>query len=254
MRREEQFLRGIPQLGERNLQLVIIFTKVTTYHLSRLDLIILSMALPRGNSTRKQNSTPTPDVSSFVIRDLESTIDPHSYLMGRNDCNCDMCYQKAGYKKVRLDSNIFRTSTRESSSWLKSILDGLCLSGAKSLRIQLPDIIFIGETLEIYQTNRKDGRLAKATSSVPLKSLYPTMVRLRREYKTLLEENFNEKMLNTIDRSFMHIKYFNKFVPPHFTGGTNNRALLANRSQFKRYILHKNKKYEIQQLEEHKMN
>jgi len=59
-------------------------------------------------------------------------------------------------------------------------MDGLCLSGAKTLRIFVPDIVFVGDTLEIYQTNRKDGRMAKLTGTVPLKSLYPTMVRLRR--------------------------------------------------------------------------
>jgi hypothetical protein len=71
--------------------------------------------------------------------------------------------------------------------WLKKILDGLCLSGALTLKFHVPDILFIeGETLQIFQTNRKDGRLIKLTNSISLKSLYPTAVRLRKEYKNHL--------------------------------------------------------------------
>jgi hypothetical protein len=78
--------------------------------------------------------------------------------------------------------------------------------------------------------------------------MYLTAVRLRKEYKNILEETFNEKMLEQIDPEFMHIKYFDKFVPPYFHDGMNNQILQENKSQFKRYVLHKNKKYEIQQI------
>jgi hypothetical protein len=72
--------------------------------------------------------------------------------------------------------------------WLKKILDSLCLSGAKTLKLNLPDILFAeGEYLEIFQTNRKDGRIIKLTNSTSLKSHYLTTVRLRKEYKNLLE-------------------------------------------------------------------
>lgn len=52
----------------------------------------------------------------------------------------------------------------------------------------------------------------------------------------------------------MHVKYFDKFVPPYFHDGQGSQILKDNKSHFRRYILHKNKKYEIQQIEEHKMN
>ena len=75
------------------------------------------------------------------------------------------------------------------------------------------------------------------------------MVRYRKEYKYMLEMNFNEKMLESIDPEFMHLSYFDKFVPTHFHDGMNNIEILKeNRSQFKRYVLHKHKKYEIQQI------
>lgn len=46
----------------------------------------------------------------------------------------------------------------------------------------------------------------------------------------------------------MHIKYFEKLVPSHFHDGMENQSLQNNKFQFKRYILHTNKKYEIQQI------
>ena len=46
----------------------------------------------------------------------------------------------------------------------------------------------------------------------------------------------------------MHIKYFDKFVPPYFHDGATTQNLQENKSHFKRYILHKNKKFEIQQI------
>jgi hypothetical protein len=61
-------------------------------------------------------------------------------------------------------------------------------------------------------------------------------------------------MLEQIDPEFMHIKYFDKFVPPYFHDGRGTQRLRENKSHFRRYILHKNKKFEIQQIEEHKMN
>jgi hypothetical protein len=43
-------------------------------------------------------------------------------------------------------------------------------------------------------------------------------------------------------------------VPSHFHGGNDSRTLEGNKHQFKKYVLHNNKKYEIQQIEEHKIN
>lgn len=60
---------------------------------------------------RKQNTAHPSEISPFVISDLEQTIDPHNFLHGRTDCNCDICFQKTGIKKQKIDSNIFRASS-----------------------------------------------------------------------------------------------------------------------------------------------
>lgn len=52
----------------------------------------------------------------------------------------------------------------------------------------------------------------------------------------------------------MHLKYFDKLVPSHFDPGNDSRTLEHNKHHFRRYILHKDNKYQIQQIEEHKMN
>ena len=106
---------------------------------------------------------------------------------------------------------MFEARSKFSTIWLKKLLDGLCLSGAKTLKINLPDLLFIvGESFETFQTNRKNGRLVKLSGTTPLKSLYATMVRYRKEYKYMLEVNFNERMLESIDPEFMHLSYFGR--------------------------------------------
>jgi hypothetical protein len=46
----------------------------------------------------------------------------------------------------------------------------------------------------------------------------------------------------------MHAKYFDKLLPSHFHAGNDSVALENNRHQFKRYVLHTGRQYEIQQL------
>lgn len=60
--------------------------------------------------------------------------------------------------------------------------------------------------------------------------------------------------MDKIDPEFMHLKYFDKLVPSHFKEGIDSKFLDVNRHQFRKYVLHKNSNYEIQQIEEHKMN
>jgi hypothetical protein len=159
----------------------------------------------KNSNFRKQASvnlgaSTAPEVYPFVIGDLERTIDGQAHLGGALNCECELCGQRCHAGREPPDGNLFRTNSRESAFWLKKILDGLCLSGARTLKFHLPDIIFLeGDNLEIFQTNRKDGRLIKLTNSVSLRSMYPTAVRLRKEYKNILEETFNEKMLEQID-------------------------------------------------------
>lgn len=98
------------------------------------------------NSFRKQPSVAltqsNPEVYPFVISDLEQTIDGHTYLAGKLNCRCDLCKQKL-YAREPPDGNLFRTNSKESAYWLKKILDGLCLSGTRTLKFHLPDIIFL---------------------------------------------------------------------------------------------------------------
>lgn len=130
---------------------------------------------------------PPPVVSPNVVRDLEKTIDPHAHLPGRHKCACLLCRPGRFHDSNKQDSNIFHSNSKESSRWFKRVLDGLTLSGAKTLKLFLPDILFVeGESLEVYQTSRKDGRVNKIPGLTPLKQIYPTFLRLRREYKSLL--------------------------------------------------------------------
>ena len=76
---------------------------------------------------------------------------------------------------------MFETKSKASTIWLKGLLDNLCLSGVKTLKLNLPDLLFVvGESFETFQTNRKNGRLVKLSGTTPLKSLYATMVRYRK--------------------------------------------------------------------------
>jgi len=61
-------------------------------------------------------------------------------------------------------------------------------------------------------------------------------------------------MIDTIDPRFMHKKYYEKLVPSHFNDADDSITLNSNKSKFKTYILHKNEKYIINSIEEHKMN
>ena len=38
----------------------------------------------------------------------------------------------------------------------------------------------------------------------------------------MLELNFNKKMVETIEPEFMHVAYFERFVPSHFHDGMSN--------------------------------
>jgi hypothetical protein len=103
----------------------------------------------KSSSFRKQASVslaasaPAPEVYPFVIGDLEHTIDSHAQLAGNLNCRCDLCGQRCQQGREPPDGNLFRTNSRESAFWLKRILDGLCLSGARTLKFHLPDIIFL---------------------------------------------------------------------------------------------------------------
>lgn len=194
------------------------------------------------------------ETSPLVIRDLEKTIDPQDHLPGQNKCQCHLCLS-GQFAACRADKNLFRSDSREASRWFKRLLEGLTVSGAKTLKLFLPDILFVdGESLEIFQTSRKDGRVVKLAGLTPLKLVLPTFLRMRREYKSLLEQNYNQQMLDKINPEFMHLKYFEKLVPAHFHAGNDSATLDSNKRHFRRYVLHTDPKYQIQQIEEHKMN
>jgi hypothetical protein len=80
------------------------------------------------------------------------------------------------------------------------------------------------------------------------------MVRMRREYKSQLEQSFNRRMYDKIEPGYMHLKYYDKLVPPHFHAGLDSALLEPNKSSFRHYVLHNSPKYEIASIEEHKMN
>lgn len=82
------------------------------------------------------------EVSPHVVKDIELTIDPRNQLGGKNKCLCDLCMSDK-FDSNPNDKNIFKSNSQEASKWLKKILDGLTLSGAKTLRLYLPDILFV---------------------------------------------------------------------------------------------------------------
>lgn len=102
-------------------------------------------------------------------------------------CPCDLCTREEPIKSEFVDGNMLSATGSASTRWLKKLLDSLSLSGAKTLKLNLPDILFvIGESFETFQTSRKDGRLIKLSGTTPLKSLFATMVRYCKEYKYML--------------------------------------------------------------------
>jgi hypothetical protein len=58
-------------------------------------------------------------------------------------CRCNMCMkEKVVVTKVE-DGNLFDAKTKASTPWLKRLLDNLCLSGARTLKLNLPDLLFV---------------------------------------------------------------------------------------------------------------
>ena len=106
----------------------------------------------------------------------------------------------------------------------------------------------------IFHTENKENRVSKVSGTTPLKSLYNTMVKLRKQYKGMLEETFHKTMIDEVDPEYMHEKYLDQLLPSHFHDGENSKILAANVNKFRKYILHKNAKYIINSIEEHKIN
>lgn len=108
------------------------------------------MALVRNGTAKKntnnsalQNNYPTHEVSPYAINDLENTIDPHNFLTNHNACSCNLCFQKKNHIVQAEDGNLFKAVSKASSHWLKRLLDALSLSGAKTLKLNIPDILFV---------------------------------------------------------------------------------------------------------------
>lgn len=106
----------------------------------------INFIIMKNNSFKKQLSIlhggSTTEVYPFVINDLEQTVGAEITLRCSVKCRCDLCKQKFLRNLEARDSNLFQSNSRESAVWLKKILDSLCLSGAKTLKLHLPDILF----------------------------------------------------------------------------------------------------------------
>lgn len=145
-----------------------------------------SLVFKQQSSTISQ-SQPSHSVSPYAIRGLESTINPRDFLANRQLCRCNLCIQEKIIDQSPSDGNLFEGKSKSSTHWLKKLLDSLTLSGAKTLKLHLPDLLFVeGESLETFQSSRKDGRLIKLSGTTPFKSLYPTLIRYCKEYKYTL--------------------------------------------------------------------
>ena len=79
-----------------------------------------------------------------------------------------------------------RSSSLEAAKIFQKVMEGLTVNGAKTLKICIPDLFFVeGDSLIIYHTS-KDGRIMRQSGMTPLKVLYPTILRMRKEYKSQL--------------------------------------------------------------------
>ena len=79
-----------------------------------------------------------------------------------------------------------RSSSLEAAQIFQKVLEGLTINNAKTLKIYIPDMFFVyGDSLIVYHTS-KDGRVVRQSGMTPLKVLYPTILRMRKEYKSQL--------------------------------------------------------------------
>lgn len=166
-----------------------------------------------------------PISSHYAMKDLQQTINPDNHLPHRNLCKCNLCGQNGNFLNHNDDLNHLESNTLSGKKLFKKLLEGLTTSGAKTLKIFIPDHFFVeGDTLEIYQTS-KDSRMSKLSGATPIKHMYPTMLRMRKEYKSQLEQLFNKKMYDKVDPQLMHTKYYDICVPSHFHPGVSSPFL-----------------------------
>lgn len=101
-------------------------------------------------------------------------------------CACEAC-QQPRYILPPQPSEVFHGDLRENAVWYKKVLEGLSVKGAKPLKLFVPDVLFIeGDSICIFQTNRKDNRFVKVPGNTPIKLLLSTFLRLRQNYKNHL--------------------------------------------------------------------
>lgn len=89
----------------------------------------------------------------------------------------------------------------------------------------------------------------KSSGTTPIKSLVNTMTRLRKEYKSMLEESYKKTLIDKLDPKSIHVKYFDKLLPSHFHDGDDSTTLSSNKSTFRTYILNDNSKLIIPSIE-----
>ena len=135
-----------------------------------------------------QKNTPNCNASRHempsTIADIETTINVRQHLPGTHHCNCSLCALNRFQPTPNTDINLFQNNNKKTVALFKKVLDALTSHISKTLKLYLPDILFIdGESVEIYQTHRRDSRVYKMPGSTLLKNIYPTFLRLRKEYK-----------------------------------------------------------------------
>jgi hypothetical protein len=137
---------------------------------------------------------------------------------------------------------------------LLKIMDGLCTGGARTLKLFVPDLAFIdGDTMELFYTDPLTNRIKKMEGIVPTRTIYPTMLRLKRKYRKMLEEGLHRHLINKINPELVHEKYLDNILPLWLDNNEDKVLLQQNKSNFMRYILHKDDKMFIQSIEEHKL-
>lgn len=133
------------------------------------------------------NPLVVPQVHNAAIPAIQKQIETGFHLPGIHKCNCQAC-QSSKFILTSKSGLIFHSNFKETANWLRKILQGLTVKGAASLKLYVPDILFVqGDALVIFQTNRHDNRIVKVAGNTPIKLLLSTFIRMRQNYKSIVE-------------------------------------------------------------------
>ena len=115
-------------------------------------------------------------------------IDFEQKLCAHQNCNCLICHNRSLPTKPKPIVSSFTKDLDDANTWLRRILIGLTPQGTPSLKLFIPGFFFVdGDIVEIFYTDYRHNRVAKSPGTTPVKMLFSTMLRMRKDYKSMLE-------------------------------------------------------------------